>query len=260
MTSDKKPKYEGEGGESEPMRLQKFLSRAGVCSRRQGEAMIAAGRVTVNGQVATTPGTVVDPQKDRVAVDGRGVALETRLVYLILHKPVGIVTSCRHPGQRVVTDLVDLPQRVYPVGRLDKDSSGLLLLTNDGRIHHRLSHPSFDHEKEYIVDVDIPMFDDVLRQLAEGIVLDGRRTRPAKVVSLDASRFRIVLREGRNRQIRRMVEAVGGRVETLKRVRFANLRLGKLKPGQWRFLTAGEIENLLKAAGVSEKTPAETQG
>lgn len=242
-----------------PMRLQKFLSRAGVCSRRQGEALMAAGRVTVNGQVVTTPGAVVDPQKDRVAVDGRVVALETELVYLILHKPVGVVTSCRHPGQRVVTDLVDLTQRVFPVGRLDKDSSGLLLLTNDGRIHHRLSHPSFDHEKEYIVDVDVPMFDDVLQQLAEGIVLDGRRTRPAKVVSLGASRFRIVLREGRNRQIRRMAEAVGARVERLQRVRFAGLRLGRLKPGQWRFLSAEEIENLLRAAGVSEKTPAGTR-
>ena len=237
-----------------PMRLQKFLSRAGVCSRRRGEALIAAGRVTVNGQVVTAPGTMVDPEMDRVAVDGRDAVLETELVYLILHKPVGVVTSCRHPGQRVVTDLVDLPRRVFPVGRLDKDSSGLLLLTNDGRIHHRLSHPSFDHEKEYIVEVDIPVFDDVLRQLAEGIVLDGRRTRPAKVVGLGASRFRIVLREGRNRQIRRMVEAVGGRVKKLKRVRFANLRLGKLKPGQWRFLTPGETERLLKAAGIFEKT------
>jgi 23S rRNA pseudouridine2605 synthase/23S rRNA pseudouridine2604 synthase len=242
-----------------PMRLQKFLSQAGVCSRRQGEALMVAGRVAVNGQVVTTPGTMVDPQKDRVAVDGRVVALETELVYLILHKPVGVVTSCRHPGQRVVTDLVDLPQRVFPVGRLDKDSSGLLLLTNDGRIHHRLSHPSFDHEKAYIVEVDVPMFDHVLQQLAEGIVLDGRRTRPAEVVRLGASRFRIVLREGRNRQIRRMAEVVGARVERLQRVRFANLRLGKLKPGQWRFLSAKEIGNLLQAAGVSEKTPPETR-
>jgi 23S rRNA pseudouridine2605 synthase/23S rRNA pseudouridine2604 synthase len=238
------------------MRLQKFLSQAGVCSRRQGEALIAAGRVAVNGQVVTTPGTIVDPEKDRVAVDGRDVAVETRLVYLALHKPVGVVTSCRHPGRRVVTDLVDLPQRIFPVGRLDKDSSGLLLLTNDGRIHHRLSHPSFDHEKEYVVDVDISVTGDALRQLAEGIVLDGRRTRPAEVVRLGASRFRIVLREGRNRQIRRMVEAVGGRVKRLQRVRFANLRLGGLKPGQWRLLSAREIESLLHVAGVSEKTPS----
>ncbi|MDD3992940.1 MAG: pseudouridine synthase [Desulfobacteraceae bacterium] len=239
------------------MRLQKFLSQSGVCSRRQGEALIAAGRVAVNGQVVTTLGTVVDPQKDRVKVDGRDIAVETRLVYLILHKPVGVVTSCRHPGQRVVTDLVDLPQRIFPVGRLDKDSAGLLLLTNDGRIHHRLSHPSFDHEKEYVVDVNIPLTGGMLEQLAAGIVLDGRRTRPAKVVRLGTARFRIVLKEGRNRQIRRMVETVGGRVEKLRRVRFANLRLGDLKPGQWRFLSAKEIESLLKAAGVSAKTPSE---
>jgi pseudouridine synthase len=244
--------FERAEGALNPMRLQKFLSHAGVCSRRQGEALIAAGRVAVNGRVVTAPGTLVDPQADRVTVDGRDVAIESSLVYLMLHKPVGVVTSCRHPGQPVVTDLVDLPQRIFPVGRLDKDSSGLLLLTNDGRIHHRLSHPSFDHEKEYVVDVDIPLFDDVLQQLAEGIVLDGRRTRPARVERLGARRFRIVLREGRNRQIRRMVEAVGGRVKKLQRVRFANLRLGNMKPGRWRFLTAKETRRLLKAVGISE--------
>jgi 23S rRNA pseudouridine2605 synthase/23S rRNA pseudouridine2604 synthase len=120
-----------------------------------------------------------------------------------------------------------------------------------------LSHPSFDHEKEYVVDVNIPLTGGMLEQLAAGIVLDGRRTRPAKVVRLGTARFRIVLKEGRNRQIRRMVETVGGRVEKLRRVRFANLRLGDLKPGQWRFLSAKEIESLLKAAGVSAKTPSE---
>jgi 23S rRNA pseudouridine2605 synthase/23S rRNA pseudouridine2604 synthase len=232
------------------MRLQKFLANAGVCSRRRAEGLIAEGRVAVNGQVVTVAGTIVDPQTDRVAVDGRPVAIETERVYLALHKPVGVVTSCRHRGEKVVTDLVDIPQRVYPVGRLDKDSSGLLLLTNDGRIHHRLSHPSFDHEKEYVVTVDIPMFDDVLQQLAEGVVLDGKPTRPAVVTSLGASRFRIVLKEGRNRQIRRMVEEVGGRVASLQRVRFANVRLGKLKPGQWRFLDAKETASLLQAAEI----------
>jgi pseudouridine synthase len=233
------------------MRLQKFLSHAGVCSRRQGEVLIAEGRVAVNGQVVTVPGTVVDPQTDRITVDGRDVALETDLVYLAMHKPVGYVTSCRHRGQKVVVDLVDLPQRVYPVGRLDKDSSGLLLLTNDGRIHHRLSHPSFDHEKEYVVTVDRPLFEDALRQMADGVVLDGKPTRPAAVKSLGPARFRIVLKEGRNRQIRRMVEQVGARVETLQRVRFANLHLGKLRPGQWRFLDSKETRDLLRAAGLT---------
>ncbi len=232
------------------MRLQKFLAHAGVCSRRRGEALIAAGRVSVNGQTVTAAGTVVDPQADRIAVDGRVVALETRLVYLALHKPVGYVTSCRHRGEKVVVDLIDIPQRVFPVGRLDKDSSGLLLLTNDGRIHHRLSHPSFDHEKEYLVTVDVPMSDAALRQLADGVMLDARPTRPAAVTRLGSSRFRIVLKEGRNRQIRRMVQQVGGRVATLERVRFANVLLGKLRPGQWRFLDSGEAAALLKAAGL----------
>lgn len=227
------------------MRLQKFLAHAGVCSRRRGEALIREGRVAVNGEVVTEMGTTVDPGRDRVAVDGREVALEVENVYLALNKPAGYVTSCRHAGKRVVVDLVDVPQRVYPVGRLDEESTGLLLLTNDGRVHHRLSHPSFDHEKEYVVTADDVLSDADLERLRRGVPVLGRPTRPATVVRLGPDRFRIVLREGRNRQIRRMVEVLGRRVTALERVRVANVRLGRLAPGRWRSLRRDEVTELL---------------
>lgn len=228
------------------MRLQKFLSTAGVCSRRHGEVYIRDGRVRVNGRVVTTLGTKIDPEQDRVEVDNRVVVASTRRIYLALNKPRGYVTSCKHAGEKVVLDLVDLPDRVYPVGRLDKDSTGLLLLTDDGRLHHRLSHPSYDHEKEYEVVVAQPISDGVLKHLAEGMPLMGTRTRPARVKRLSGRRFRIVLQEGRNRQIRRMVRKMGHRVVHLKRIRVANIHLGNLPSGAWRHLAAREISKLLK--------------
>jgi 23S rRNA pseudouridine2605 synthase/23S rRNA pseudouridine2604 synthase len=227
------------------MRLQKFLAHAGVCSRRRAETLIQAGRVAVNGQIVCALGSRVDPPTDRITVDGAAVVLKEALVYLALNKPAGYVTSCRHPGKRVVTELVDVPQRVYPVGRLDKASTGLLLLTNDGRIHHRLSHPSFDHEKEYVVAADGPLSDEDLEQMRSGIqILDGW-TRPARVDRLGPERFRIVLKEGKNRQIRRMVGRLGRRVVSLERVRVANVHLGSLAPGSWRPLRPSEVQRLL---------------
>jgi 23S rRNA pseudouridine2605 synthase/23S rRNA pseudouridine2604 synthase len=231
------------------MRLQKFLSAAGVCSRRHGEVYIQAGRVRVNGRPATVLGTQVDPDNDRIEVDGRIVTLQTRHIYIALHKPKGYVTSCSHAGETVVMDLIDLPQRLYPVGRLDKDSTGLLLLTNDGRLHHRLSHPSFDHEKEYEVTVEHPIADCLLDRLSGGMPLMGTQTRPAKIRRLSGRRFKMVLREGRNRQIRRMVDKVGHRVVRLKRIRVANIRLGNLPIGAWRHLTPREEKTLLQSLG-----------
>ncbi|BBO87810.1 pseudouridine synthase [Desulfosarcina ovata] len=227
------------------VRLQKFLSEAGACSRRQGEGHILAGRVSVNGKVVTTLGTRIDPDNDVVRLDGSAVTRTQRHIYVMLNKPQGVVTSCKHRGEPVVTDLVDLPDRLFPVGRLDKGSTGLLLLTNDGRIHHRLSHPSFDHEKEYDVTVQRPIGDDALRSMAEGVLLGARVTRPARVRRLSAKRFRIVLMEGRNRQIRRMVQTLGNRVVRLHRIRVAALKLGGLKRGAWRHLDPGERKRLL---------------
>jgi len=238
-------------------RLQKYLAHAGVCSRRQGEALITAGRVAVNGQVVTALGTRIDPAVDRVAVDAKPVAGPEDHVYLMLHKPPGYVTSCEQNDEKIVLDLVDVPRRVYPVGRLDKDSSGLLILTNDGRIHHRLSHPSFDHEKEYVVTLDRDLPTGALRRMAEGLPMMGTRTRPARVTRVGPARLKIVLKEGRNRQIRRMVRKVGGAVTALKRVRMGNLRLGRLAVGKWRPLTTAERDALLRLLDLPIRTDAD---
>jgi 23S rRNA pseudouridine2605 synthase/23S rRNA pseudouridine2604 synthase len=228
------------------MRLQKFLSAAGVCSRRKGEEYIKAGRVAVNSQLVVELGTKVDPATDLVQVDGNPVQSSQPLIYIALNKPIDYVTSCSHPGEKIVLDLVDIPRRVYPIGRLDKDSTGLLLLTNDGRLHHKLSHPSFDHEKEYDVTVTKPISDGALRKMAEGLPMMETQTRPARVQRISARRFRIVLQEGKNRQVRRMVRKVGNQVTGLKRVRVANIKLGGLAPGAWRHLGDQEKRELLK--------------
>lgn len=227
------------------IRLQKFLASAGVCSRREGEALIAAGRVRVNGETVTAAGSRVDPGRDRVEVDGAAVERAEAPVYIMLNKPKGYISSCSHRGEPIVVDLVDVKERVFPVGRLDKDSTGLLLLTNDGGMHNRLAHPSFDHEKEYVVGLKKPVSDKALQQLAHGIDLDGKPTRRAVVKRESAKRFRIILREGRKRQIRRMTEALGNEVKTLHRVRMAALELGDLPEGKWRYLDGKEIDNLL---------------
>ena len=226
------------------MRLQKYLSRAGVCSRRKGEVYIQQGRVTVNGVVVTRLGTKVDPASDLVRCDGKLVQPRRQRVYIALNKPEGVVSSCDQPGEKTVLDLVNSDQRVVPVGRLDKDTVGLLLLTNDGQLHHRLTHPSFDHEKEYEVTLEKSISDGALSKIARGLPLMGRRTRPAKVERISPRRFRITLREGRNRQIRRMVRKVGGRVVLLNRTRIACIKIGSLPAGQWRHLEKHEVEQL----------------
>ena len=228
------------------MRLQKFISSAGVCSRRKAEAFIMAGRVKVNGQTVTALGVKVDPDQDAVEIDGKVVRSLVAPVYIALNKPKGYVSSCDHKGEKIVLDLLDTAVRVYPVGRLDKDSTGLLLLTNDGHLHHRLSHPSFAHEKEYEVSVTAPLTAGAMRKLAQGLPLMGKRTRPARLKRISPRRFRIVLQEGKNRQIRRMVRKVGSHVSELKRIRMANIRLGNLPSGAWRYLTQKERNNLFE--------------
>jgi len=226
------------------MRLQKYLSAAGLCSRRKGETYILTGRVAVNGTVVSQLGVQVDPDKDEVRFDGKPLQLNEKNIYIALHKPVGVVSSCDHPDKKLVINLVDVGARIFPVGRLDQDSEGLLLLTNDGALHHRLAHPKFGHEKEYLVTATGPMSDRALQQMRTGVLLDGKRTQPAEVKRVAANRFRIILKEGRNRQIRRMVNQVGAKVKRLIRVRVAHIRLGDLMPGQWRYLTKHEKERL----------------
>jgi 23S rRNA pseudouridine2605 synthase/23S rRNA pseudouridine2604 synthase len=230
------------------VRLQKFLSGAGICSRRKGEEYIRSGWVKVNGKTVTELGVKVDPERDLVEVDNAAIESNSASITIALNKPRGYVSSCRQPDEKIVLDLVDISERIYPIGRLDKDSSGLLLLTNNGLLHHQLSHPSFNHEKEYEVSVAQAMPGGALKKLAKGLPMMGTRTRPADVQRISARRFRIVLQEGKNRQIRRMVRKVGNRVVSLKRIRIANIRLGDLPSGSWRHLTPEELKGLLKVS------------
>ena len=227
------------------IRLQKFLSEAGICSRRKGEEYIKAGFVRVNNNVVTELGEKVDPQKDRVEFKGKVVDVKSDPIYIALNKPKGYVTSTLQAGDKIVIDLIDIKERIYPIGRLDKDTSGLLILTNDGSLHHQLSHPSFDHEKEYDVTVVQPIPEGALRSIAKGMPMMGTKTRPAEIERITSRRFRVVLREGKNRQIRRMVRKVENHVARLKRVRVSNIKLGRLAEGTWRYLTEKEKKELL---------------
>jgi len=231
------------------MRLQKFLSNAGFCSRRKGEEYIRTGHVAVNGIIATELGTKIDPAIDQVEVDGTPIQINRDLIYIALNKPTGYVSSCNQPDEKTVLDIVGISQRIYPIGRLDKDSTGLLLLTNDGRLHHRLSHPSFDHEKEYEVKVDRPITDGALKKMAKGLPLMGTKTRPAEIRKITSRSFRIILKEGRNRQIRRMVKKVGNRVTGLKRIRISNIKIDGLNEGNWRYLAGKEKKDLISKMG-----------
>jgi 23S rRNA pseudouridine2605 synthase/23S rRNA pseudouridine2604 synthase len=224
------------------MRIQKFIAHAGICSRRKAEQHILDGRVEINGQVVQTPGYKIDPARDQVRMFGKTVSICSQLIYLALNKPRGFVTSCHHPGEQIVLDLINLPQRLFPIGRLDKDSSGLLLLTNDGNLHHRISHPSFNHEKEYLVNVRQKISHRELKQLAEGIMIDDKKTRPAIVRRQTATAFKITLKEGRNRQIRRMLEQLNHQVTGLHRIRIDHIHIKNLKAGKWRYFTTKEIQ------------------
>jgi len=235
------------GASPEGERLQKVLARAGFGSRRVCDELIEDGRVTVDGEVAVL-GRRVDPTTAQVEVDGVLIGVAPGLVHWLLHKPAKVVTTVSDPeGRRTVMDLVPDEPRVFPVGRLDYETEGLLLLTNDGILTHRLTHPSFGVDKEYLAEVDrMPSRGD-LRRLREGIELDDGLTAPAKVASLDDRTLRITIHEGRNRQVRRMVEAVGANVVRLVRTRIGPLTDRVLKPGEWRPLTQDEVRALERA-------------
>ena len=229
------------------MRLNAYLARAGVASRRGADELIKAGRVTVNGEQGEL-NTFVESY-DRVAVDGEPVAAQ-ELRYVLLHKPPGTVTTVRDPqDRRTVVELVDVPERVVPVGRLDADTTGALLLTNDGPLAHRLAHPRYGVEKVYVADVEGEPDEGALRALAEGVELADGMTAPATVRCLAPSRIELVLHEGRNRQVKRMLEAVGYPVRRLHRRVYAGLTLDGLAPGDWRELTPDEVELLVRVVG-----------
>jgi len=229
-------------------RLQKVLSRAGFGSRRACELLIAHGRVSVNGTVAVL-GRRVDPEDDRIEVDGIAASVRAGLVYYLLNKPRGVVTTAHDPqGRRTVLDLVPLEPRVFPVGRLDADSEGLLVITNDGDLTHRLTHPSFGVEKEYLAEVVGTPSPLAIRRLRDGVVLEDGTTAPARVSAVASTALRITIHEGRNRQIRRMCAAVGHPVVRLVRTRVGPLAERGLKPGEWRPLTQAEVRALAVAA------------
>ncbi len=230
-------------------RLQKYLARCGVASRRASERIIVDGRVRVNGSIARELGTTVNPDLDRIEVDGQPIMPPATLTYVALHKPLGVVSTASDPqGRPTVLDYVDLSTRLYPVGRLDYDSEGLIVLTDDGDLAMHVTHPRHIVEKEYRAFVRGDVSDAELRQLARGVDLDGSLTAPATFERLDLVPdgvwLRVVLREGRNRQIRRMAETVGLDVQRLVRVRIGSLHLGPLLPGTWRPLRASEVDAL----------------
>ncbi len=231
-------------------RLQKILSRAGVASRREAEGMITAGRVAVNGTIVTELGSKADPDCDRITLDGRPVRLAEERLYILLNKPVGYVTTMKDPqGRPIVTSLLKgVKERVFPVGRLDYNTEGLLLLTNDGEWANTLAHPRHEVDKEYLVRVRGTVSPEQVRRLAEGVELEEGRTAPAGVKVVRESEnntwLSVTIHEGRYRQVRRMCEAVSLSVVRLKRSRYGLLELGRLRPGEFRFLTADEVARL----------------
>ena len=234
------------------MRLNAWLARAGVASRRKADELIKAGRVTVNGEVGQL-NTFVQ-RTDEVSLDGTPLAKQ-RLAYVLLHKPAGAVTTASDPqGRRTVVDLVAREARIVPVGRLDVDTTGALLLTNDGQLAHRLAHPRYGVEKVYEAELEAEPDAEALRRLAQGVKLEDGLTAPARVRALGRRRIELVLHEGRNRQVKRMCEAVGHRVKSLERIAFGSLGLGELKPGRHRRLTDAEIRALANAGAAARRS------
>lgn len=241
------------------VRLQKFMADMGVASRRKSEELIKAGKVKVNGHIAQI-GDKINPRKDLVSIGKNKITnvKKRKMVYIMLNKPRGYVTTVSDElGRKTVMDLVkDIDERIYPVGRLDKDSEGLLILTNDGSFTNCLTHPSHNYAKVYRVTVRPSVNDEILYNLRNGIEIDGRKTAPAEVTVLEEQENRVVLEfilhEGRNREIRKMCESQGLEVARLKRNSIGSLKLGMLKQGQYRKLTEQEVKKLLRSAGQGD--------
>ncbi|MDR6554370.1 23S rRNA pseudouridine(2604) synthase RluF [Paenibacillus qinlingensis] len=226
------------------MRINKFISETGVCSRREADKWVEARRVTINGEIAGL-GSVVGPG-DEVKVDGRAIGEKKEHVYIALNKPVGITSTTEAHIQGNIVDFVGHSERIFPIGRLDKDSEGLILLTNNGDIVNQILRAENNHDKEYIVTVNRPITQMFLRGMASGVRILGTMTKPCEIVQVNERVFRIILTQGLNRQIRRMCEAFGYRVVRLYRVRIMHIHLGNLKVGKWRDLTQGELKDLMQ--------------
>ncbi|GED29912.1 23S rRNA pseudouridine(2604) synthase RluF [Brevibacillus centrosporus] len=227
------------------MRINKYISETGFCSRRESDKLIEAGRVTINGRLAEL-GSTVSPGDD-VRVDGNPLGAKKKSVYIALNKPVGITCTTELHVKGNIIDFVNHPERIFPIGRLDKDSQGLILLTNDGDIVNKILRAENNHEKEYIVTVDKPITPLFIQGMSGGVRILGTITKPCKVTKISDRVFKIVLTQGLNRQIRRMCQAFGYQVRQLKRVRIMNIELGELRVGQWRDLTERELTELNKS-------------
>jgi len=225
------------------LRLNKYISETGVCSRREADKWIDAGRVTCNGNPAAL-GTQVG-EGDVVCIDGQPIGAKKKQIYIALNKPVGVTCTTEAHIENNIIELVGYPERIFPIGRLDKDSEGLILLTNDGDIVNEILRAENNHEKEYIVTVDRPITDLSLKMMASGIKIMGELTKPCKVGRIDQKSFRMILTQGLNRQIRRMCSALGYKARRLQRVRIMNIHLGTLGSGQWRHLSDSELAGLL---------------
>ena len=228
-------------------RLNKFLAECGIASRRKCDVLIQAGRVAVDGKIVQFPGKSVDESSAEVTVDGRKISAATKFVYILLNKPKGYVTTVSDErGRKTVLDLVPNEARVFPVGRLDKDTTGALLLTNDGDLTYKLTHPKYNVEKVYQVLLSQAITERYVKKLQNGIMLEDGVTRPCfvKIISEDEQTVELTLMEGRKREIRRMFQALGYDVLKLKRTKFATLSLVRLSPGKWRYLTEEEIEKI----------------
>jgi len=238
----------------ELIRLNKYLAMCGIASRRKADELIQQGRVAVNGEVITQLGIKIDPRKDKVTVDGKPVKPEEKFVYIVLNKPKDCITTVKdEKGRRTVLDLVKVKQRIFPVGRLDRNTTGVLLLTNDGELAYRLMHPKYKVEKAYKVEIDKPIKPEDIEKLKRGIMLDGRKTEACDIYILpdsDRKELGITIHEGRYRQIRRMFERLGYKVRKLHRVSFGGITVSGMKRGEWRYLTEKEIRKLKKLVGL----------
>ncbi|MBE6053624.1 MAG: 23S rRNA pseudouridine(2604) synthase RluF [Clostridium sartagoforme] len=234
------------------IRLNKFISETGFCSRREADKLIEAGRVTVDRTKAVM-GTKVNVNAD-VKVDGKPLKKEEKLVYIVLNKPVGITCTTEKKVKGNIVDFINHEKRIFPIGRLDKDSQGLILLTNDGDIVNKILRAGNNHEKEYIVTVDKPINDKFINDMASGVKILGTITKECVVNKINERTFRIILTQGMNRQIRRMCEALGYNVTKLNRIRIMNIKLGNLKMGSWRDLTSEELRKLNSLISTSIKT------
>lgn len=234
------------------MRINKYISEKGICSRREADQLIKDKRVTINGIIAELGSTV--EKEDIIKIDGKPLKKKDKTVYIAFNKPVGVVCTTDRKEKNNIIDYIKYDKRIFHIGRLDKDSEGLIFLTNDGDIVNKILRAGNNHEKEYIVTVDKPIDDNFIKDMSKGVKILNKLTKKCKVIPISKNTFRIILTEGMNRQIRRMCEVFGYNVINLKRVRIMNVHLGELKVGKWRYLTFQEIDTINKLVSESIKT------